>query len=59
MAVKQFIGIAQASKQLFEEFMVEIKLMSALKDDHVVEFLGVWFRDDKEITLVTVQTDGT
>ena len=27
VAIKQFIGISQASKELFEEFMVEIKLM--------------------------------
>merc|ERR1711907_717872 len=54
VALKQLIvGLADFDAKALDDFLVEIKLMSALRYKYVVEFLGVSLRNEKELFLVT------
>ena len=54
VALKQLLfGIENIPEKILSEFLREIKLMSALRHENVVEFIGVSHSDSGELYLVT------
>lgn len=57
IALKELImGIEDFGVEVLDEFLVEIKFMSALKNDYIVQFLGISLPpDNSKLYLVTVR----
>jgi len=56
VALKQLhIGAPFLMDEVVKEFCIEVKLMSALKHENVVEFLGITCSEKNELYLVMVR----
>ena len=56
IAVKELkLGVGEMNQKILREFLMEIQIMSALSDKHVVHFIGISVPSPHKIYLITVR----